>query len=155
MANYVRPVVDAVAAVLEKYTPALLAAMETPRDPFREYLRAFTGQLKNPPAVWVMPGRTAIDPEATVLRQQSVITVRIGVTGSEPEDLMDAALDYVRAVSDAVLVASGGADWGQDILRVFPEVHDYGPLYTQGKAFARFPEVHLVADHAELMPEEQ
>jgi len=150
MANYLRPVLDAVQAVLEKYTPGLLAALNRP--PFVEFLRVFTGQLKNPPTAWIMPRRTAIAEEPTALEQKSEVMVKIGVLGSEPEEVVEASLDYVKAVTDAVLMADPAADWGINILRVHPQIQDYGPLQDQGRTFARFPEVHLIIDHAETEP---
>jgi hypothetical protein len=153
MADYIRPVLAAIASVLQKYTPGLLAQMTPPRGPFLDYLRAFTGQVKNPPSVWVMPGQTQLAEEGTTLSQQSLVTVKIGVLGSEPEDVMDAAQDYVRAVSDAILMADPANDWGANILKVFPQVHHYGPLFEQGRTFARFPEVHLSVSHEDVAPQ--
>lgn len=151
MSEYIRPALAAVTAVITKYSPDLLAAIERP--PFAEYGRVFTGQLKNPPSLWVMPARTQLGEEGTFLKQQSIVTLKLGLVAGEPELLVDLVLDYVRAVTDAIFMADPGDDWGPSILRVFPQVHDYGPLYEKGHTFARFPEVHLVIDHAEVEPQ--
>jgi len=154
MADYIGPVLDAVIAVLQKYTPDLLTALsdsnDTPRAPFTLIGREFIGILPSPPQAWVMPVRTEIRDQENTLPQQSVVTVKIGIVGGEPEAMVDMALDYVRAVSDAVLMADPANDWGANIIRVHPQVHDYGPLYERGTTFARFPEVHLVVTHEEL-----
>ena len=149
LANYIDPVLDAVIAVLQNYTPGLLAANCTPRAPFNSIGREFVGIMPSPPQAWVMPVRTEIRDQENTLPQQSVVTVKIGIVGAEPETLVDMALDYVRAVSNAVLMADPANDWGPNIIRVHPQVQDYGPLYERGTTFARFPEVHLVVTHEE------
>lgn len=150
MANlrFIRAALEAVTAVLKADTPGILQGMQ--RDPFAYFGRAFVGIVPAPPSVWVMPRTTAIAPEGWSPKQQDLVTVKIGVVGGEPELVVDAALDYVLAVTLAVWDRAV-EQTDNTILRVHVQSQDYGPLYESGKSFARFPEVHLVIDRQEVL----
>jgi len=145
---YIRMALDAIGAVLEARTPALLAGMG--RAPFTGIKRAFSGQMLNPPMVWIEPRKTAIDDTGNPPQQHASVTVVVGVMAGDPEALLDAALDYVRAVTLAIEQA-GGAEWGDNITHVHPSEMDYGPLFTGDKGgFAKFPMVHVEVEMTEV-----
>jgi hypothetical protein len=139
---------DSIEGILQTDTEALLAAMPTPRDPFREFKRAFSGIMLNPPTVWSMPRMTTIGEEGQFLEQVHLVTVKFGITGSDPDLITDAALDYMRAI-DLALRNATVAELDPTILHLHPQQHDYGPLYADGKGFARFPELHVVVESVE------
>lgn len=149
MPEFIGPVVAAAISILETYTPALLAAAA--RDPFAEYGRAFTGVVANTPAVYVMPVRTSFDADIQgCFGELHQITIKFAVTGSDPEDLADAALAYMKAIDEAIQQATG-ADWGTAASRVFIQGHDYGPLYERGGSYAKFPELELIVEAQEAL----
>jgi hypothetical protein len=148
--NFIRTALDVVQTIIERDTPALLAAMNKPRDPFRQVGRAYTGQLPNPPAAWVMPRTTAFASEGQLISQADLITVKIGIVGAEPEAIADAALDYVKAVDLALRNAAAG-ELDATVMRIYVVQHDYGPLFGGAAGgFARFPEVHLQVERVEV-----
>ena len=143
MAQYMRTALDVVQSILISDTPALLAAMTTPRDPFTSVGRAFVGLAPAPPQCWVMPQRTTPKTEGTIVASASEITVKAGIVGAEPEMVADAAIDYINAI-DMALRDALPQEFDFTVLRIHIQEHDYGPLYERGKTFARFPEAHLV-----------
>jgi hypothetical protein len=146
MAELITPVVEKVIAVLKERTPSALGA----RESFVDYGKEFTGVVANFPSVWVMPVRTSFDAELDGRRQAHQVKVTMAVTGSEPDEVTDAAMAYMKAV-DTAIAASWPADWvgavsGGQVLRVFVEGHDYGPLFGKEGGLARFPELDLVVE---------
>ena len=143
MAQYMRTALDVVQSILINDTPALLAAMTTPRDPFTSVGRAFVGLAPAPPQCWVMPQRTTPKTEGTIVASSSEITVKAGIVGAEPEMVAEAALDYINAIDMALRDVAPQA-LNVAVLRICIQEHDYGPLYERGKTFARFPEAHVI-----------
>jgi hypothetical protein len=148
--NFIRTSLDVVQQIIQKDTADRLQEMDTPRVPFAEVARAFTGMMKNPPAAWVMPRMTDLpDNDGNLIPEQDLVTVKLGVAGSDAESVEDAALDYVRAVDEA-LRAAAVAELDPTILHLRVRQHDYGPLWQKEGGFARFPELHLVIDRLEV-----
>ncbi len=152
MPKFVGPVVEKLVAVLKQYTPGELAG----REEFQEFGKQFTGVAKNLPAVWVTPARTAFDEESTGTRRQAhLVVIRFGVTGAEPDELMDAAMAYMRAIDAAIAKSETERDWedavaGGVVQRVYVSEHDYGPLFERGNVLARFPELGVVVEVEEV-----
>jgi hypothetical protein len=151
MAEYIEAVVAKALAVIEARVPALVAAEGL--EPFAEFGAKWAGVAVNLPGVWVMPVRTEFDDEVDG-RQAHQITVKFGCSGASPEEVSQAAMQYMRAIHRAIK-ASDPADW-QDclkagvVLRVFVRSHDYGPLFQKEAAIARFPELDLIVECTEL-----
>ncbi|SRR5581483_3105864 len=156
MAKFVGAIVDAALAILQARTPAALAALTPPRDPFADYGRLFTGSVQNFPAVWVMPLRTTFDPDQQEMRHQAhEIKIICAVAAGEPDELAAAAAAYLAAI-DAAIYASDPEDWaaalGPDgqVQRVFIRAHDYGPVFEGRGMLARFPEIDLIVEAEEM-----
>jgi hypothetical protein len=153
MAEFVKPVIENLLALLETRTPTILD--EKGRDQIEHFGKQFTGVVANWPAVFAMPVRTAFNADADVMRYQAhQIQVVIAVTGSTPEAVTDAAMDYMAAIDQAIQEGDP-SDWqgviqGGNILRVFVQGHDYGPLFERGGTSARFPELELVVEASEF-----
>lgn len=148
--NYISTSLKMVQAIIANDTAALLAAMETARAPFTSVGFAFTGMLKNPPQAWVMPHQTAFDPEGQRQEQSDLVTVKLGIVAGEPELLVASVLDYVAAVDTALRNATV-SELDPSVLRLFVQMHDYGPLFSGEKGgFAVFPEMHLVVERLEV-----
>jgi hypothetical protein len=129
-AQYITPIVASISAILQSYTPALLASGDY--GPFVDYGFCFTGVVENPPALWVMPVKTNIDDEGTTQKERHEITVKFAVTGSEPDDLVNAAMAYMVALTMAIRSAQV-TDWQGGVipLRVLVFEQDYGPTYQR------------------------
>jgi hypothetical protein len=151
VAEFIEPIVENVIAVLETRTPELLEGL----DPFVQFGKQFTGVAVNFPAVWVMPVRTVLDPEQQHLRHQAhQLTVKFGVSASDPDQVTTLAMRYMELIDQALLASDGGSDWdgvlqAGSVLRVFVQGHDYGPLYERGGIMSRFPELDLVVETSE------
>jgi hypothetical protein len=150
MAELIGPVIERVVWVLGQRTPGLLAA----QVPFAEYRKLWTGHAANLPACWVMPVRTVFAEEGSTLRQAHQVTVKIGVQTSDPEELAELVVAYMRAVHRA-LEQSWPGDWvdavsGGVVQNLFVREHDYGVVFQGGNMFARFPELDLVVEVEEL-----
>jgi len=146
MAKFVRPVIEKLLEVLAARTTG-----------FVQFGRLFTGAAANLPAVWVMAGRTVIDPEASTLHQAHLITVKFGVEHSDPDELMNAAMDGMKEIHGAI-EASWPGDWvdavaGGQVQSLTIREHDYGPTWTAGGMVAKFPEMDLVIEVEELRSE--
>ena len=152
MPEFIDPIVANVIAVLRARTPALLDAVALPN--FVDFGKQFTGITVNFPSVWVMPVRTLFGAEMQQGRhEEHQVTVKFGVSSSEPDAVTQAAVDYM-VVIDRALSDSDPADWtsllqGGQVLRVFVQSHDYGALLGRGSAIARFPELDLVVETME------
>lgn len=122
-------------------------------DQLRDIGQQWTGNLVNPPGAWVMPGKTQFPDrgEGTVRSQVHGITIRIGLTGSDPEELSARALRYVQAV-DAAIEAMPNTSWGDTlrVLYVFVAEHDYGVMWRSGNVVAMWPDIHLEVEVEEL-----
>src|SRR6267154_198622 len=101
MAKFIEPVIDDVVAILRKYTPQTLGTL----PPFVDFGKAFTGVVPNFPANWVMPARTLFDPEGSLTGQQHQVIVKFGISGSEPDQLESAGVQYMKALDDAIGMA--------------------------------------------------
>jgi hypothetical protein len=146
MAEFVKPVIDAVIATLEQYTPAMVPVGY---EPFVDFGRQFTGVVQNWPSLFVMPGRTVFDPDMQgCIRQGHQIQIKLAVTGATPDEVTDAAMVYVRAVHLAIAAADAAGDFSA-YQRVFVAAHDYGPLYERGGGIARLPEMELIVEAVE------
>lgn len=143
MADFIRTAIERVKQQLEHTTPELLTAAGV--TPFRKFGYVFTGVSPNPPELWVEPRRTQFDPEGQLQNQQHELVIKLAVMGSSPEQIAEAALVYVKACDDALSTIQ----FDQTMLRVFIAEHDYGPLYSLGGGFARFPELHVVVETIE------
>ncbi len=143
MPDFIAPAIESVKAIIEKYTPALLEAQGL--DPFRHCGKEFTGVVHAVPAVWVMPARTAFDPESVGTRaQEHTLHLLLAIGGAEPDDLATMAAAYLKAVDDAI---SGSAfeDWLIAPTRVFVREHNYGPLFVGKDGWmGRLPEMFVV-----------
>jgi hypothetical protein len=144
MAVYIAPIVAAVQGILTEDMPALLES--TGYGPFLDIGTVFTGVMDNPPEAWVMGMRTQIDDEGNTYYERHLVTVKFGVTATDPDDLASAAAAYMKAITDAVNGASP-SDWteaGAPVPNAAHVVeHDYGPVFQKGEVLARFPECHI------------
>lgn len=153
MVQFIKPIIENAIAVLRARTPALLRAAG--REEFVDYGKQFTGVAPNFPSVFVMPVRTVFDADSQHMRHQAhQVQIKFALSGSEPDDVTAAAMDYMTAI-DGALAASDPGDWQSVIadgvvLRVFVQGHDYGPLFERGGALARFPELELIVEVEEL-----
>jgi hypothetical protein len=150
MGRYIGTSIDVVRAILEADTPRPLAAMATPREPLRGIGRVFTGLMPAAPYAWVMPRTTTFDDSTEPETEYDLVTVKLGVTGGDPEALIEAALDYVSAVDEALRDAQT-EELDETILHLHVHAHDYGPVYELKGAFARFPEIHLEVTRREVL----
>jgi len=148
--EFIEPIVEKILAVLQAHTPALLGSLPG----FETYKKHFTGVVENWPAVWVMPVRSEFDPEVTGhSAQRHLITIKLAISGSEPNELAEQAMAYMQVIHLA-LAASWPGEWcttlaaGQ-VLGLRVRSHDYGPLWEQGQMLARFPEMEVAVDTAE------
>ena len=149
MANLIRTSLNAILAIIQNDTGAILAALPTPRSPFTQFGFAFTGISMNPPGAWVMPRSTEVGDDGNLLPQVDQITVKLAIVGSDPEDIADQTLDYVKAVDQALRDAAV-AEIDPTILHLHPQLHDYGPLYEHAAGFGKFPEIHVVVERVEV-----
>jgi hypothetical protein len=150
--EYIKPIIDKVLAVLEARTPALLDAV--PLERFQAFGRLFTGVEENFPALEVMPVRTEFDPECQGYEHEAhQVQIKLAIMGAEPDQVTDAAMAYVKAVT-AALAASWPGDWadlisGGQIQRLFVRAHDYGPLFAREAVLARWPVIDLIIEAVE------
>lgn len=144
MAKYITPVVAALQAILAQYMPGALDG--SGYVPFVDIGEVFTGVMDNAPEAWVMGVRSQMDDEGNVWNEKHTVTVKFGVTATDPDDLGQAARVYMKAITDAVNSAAP-ADWtaagGSVPNRVLVYEHDYGPVFEKGGVLARFPEAHI------------
>lgn len=134
--------------ILTTYMPAALE--DTGYPPFVDIGTLFTGVMDNPPEAWVDGVRTRIDDEGNSLAELHSITIKFGVTATDPSDIAAAVVAYMKAITDAIAAAQP-ADWGvitPNHAHVFE--HDYGPLFVKGSILARFPECHLEVEVNEV-----
>jgi len=145
MAEFIRPVIEKLIGVLAARTPGLLAA----REPFTAIGKQYTGVAVNFPACWVMAVRTEFDPDIQgMLAEAHTLTVKFGVAGTEPDQLAEDAMAYMKAVDQAITASVAAGEW--QALRVFVRAHDYGPLWERGNVIARFPELELIVETTEV-----
>ena len=146
MADFIRPVLTWLVAVIESDTPALLAAAQL--DAFAEVKQSWTGVAINWPPCSVMPGHSDFDPEGTAVHGAHAFTVKFGVCGDDSDQVAADAIGYMKAIDAAITGAA--ADWLPQMSRVFILRHDYGPLFQKDGSFAKFPELHLEVETQEL-----
>jgi hypothetical protein len=146
MSELIQPILDGFVA--------LLKGMSFGSDPALATVGyAWTGTLINAPGAWVMPGRTQF-PERGAGNGRNMIhgvTIRLGITGADPEELTPRVLRYVQAV-DAAIQALLNTTWGNTIrvLYVFIVEHDYGRIWTNGGTVAFWPDIHIEVEVEEL-----
>jgi hypothetical protein len=134
------PVVAWLVGVVNGAAEALTAAGLTP---FADVRESWTGVILNWPEASVMLRNIAFDPEITGARMEAmVLTVKFGVNGADPDQVVTDAMGYMAAIDAAI----NGAAWLPQMSRVFVEGHDFGPLFTKDGAFAKFPELHLTVE---------
>ena len=150
MALYIAPIIAAIQGILAKYIPDLMATGNTGYPSFMEIGSEFTGIAPNPPQAWVMPVRTSIDDEPNYLAEKHEVSVRFAVIASDPEEIVAAAMVYMKAISDAMAMAQP-SDW-EAVVPTHTHIfeHDYGPLYERAGVMMRFPECHIEIEVAEV-----
>jgi hypothetical protein len=130
---------DQVTQALVAGTGQFLAQRD--RAAFNSFDRIFVGIALNAPQLWVMGMRTVLAEEGSMVAQVHEVTVQLAVMAGEPELAKAAAVDYVWAVDQALRYPA--APWDIRVTRVFVQSHEYGPVYTKGQSFTRFPEVKV------------
>lgn len=154
MDRFVAPVIDCLIKLLEHRLPSVLGSL----PPFVDVGLVFTGIAVNFPALWVMPVRTAFDPEREHTRAQvHEIRVKFGITAPDANSTADLAMAYMAAI-DSAITQSSIHEWNATMTAplvrgVFIRSHDYGPLYERGGVLARFPELELLVETEELCGE--
>lgn len=146
MSQLIQPILDGFVSLLKTLSfgddPALLTVGY-----------AWTGNLINPPGAWVMPGKTQFPGrgEGTLRSQIHSVTIRLGITGADPEELTLRTLRYVQTV-DAAIEALPNTAWGNGIrvLYVFVAEHDYGVMWSHQQTVAFWPELHIEIEVEEL-----
>jgi hypothetical protein len=146
VADYLKAVVAAIDAELQARTPALLDARG--RDEIADWRHADTGIMPNPPTCWVTPLTNELSDEGQGLPQEARVLVIIGLSGTDPEDLVAAAMDYVGAVTDAIEAVPS---WGNNIRHVHPGHQDYSARFKRGNGFAIFPAVTVTVQMTEVL----
>jgi hypothetical protein len=142
VAQFGGPIVAWVVSLLSAPTTAaaLTAAQLTPFGDVRE---SWTGVIVNWPEAAVMLRNIAFDPEIEGARQEAMsLTVKFGVNGADPDQVVSDAMGYMAAIDAAI----NGAAWLPQMSRVFVAAHDFGPLFSKDGSFAKFPEMHLVVE---------
>ncbi len=145
MAEFIGPVVEWLIGVIVARTPALLQAAGL--DEFAEVRPAWTGVVLNWPTCSVYPGKTEFDPEGTSVHSAHSITIKFGVSGADPDQVVRDAEAYMKAIDAAIAGAVG--EWLPAISKVFVRSHEYGPLWS-GKGFAKFPELVVEVETYEV-----
>ena len=151
MALLIGPIIDRLSEILLEGTPEFLA------EPFVGYYHLWTGQAVNLPAVWILPVRTLFAEDESTLHQAHELTVKFGVSTSEPEDLAQLVVTTMRAVHRAIEQSwpgdwSGAVTAGQ-VMSLYIREHDYGVVFQHAGMFARFPELSLVIETQEAREE--
>lgn len=138
MSAFIKPVADKLVEILRA------------TDLFRDVGQAWTGNPPNFPCCFVRPERTLFDPDQQQARSQvHHFTVKIGVLGGDPEDVIADSLAMVKAVDEA-LTASDPAQW-PSVRWLWIAGHHYGPLFERaGGGISRFPEIDLLVEVTEL-----
>jgi len=148
MAEHISTSIRVLKAILVNDTPTILSGMT--RAPFTGVGTFFSGMMPSPPYAWVQPRSTEFDDETQVETQRDQVTVKIGISGSDPEAIAAAALDYVAAVDQAIRDAAD-AELDPTITHLHIQAHDYGLLYVDKGGFARYPEIHLEITRREVI----
>lgn len=141
------PVLQWLVDVLKNMTPAQYGGLE----PFAEVHQSWTWTFMNWPPVGVLPRTSTFDPEIMgATHSANELTVRFGVNGADPDQLMADAIAYMLAI-DAAIQAAATAAPCPNSMRVFISAHDYGPMFggASGGGFAKFPELHLTVEVTE------
>lgn len=141
---FIEPVCDALMALLQAVTVDDL-------PPFGRVELGSTVTLISPPEASVIPLQTAF-PDGGASNgsrvQEHFITVRLGLVGSDPEQLTRDALAYVRAVDAAI---SSYTDWPDSRLNVFVASHNYGVMFKGDRGVAYWPELQVQVSAEELI----
>jgi hypothetical protein len=147
MADFIGPVVDwLVGVVTGEALAELLVAAEL--EAFAEVKQSWTGVVINWPPVSVMPRATAFDAEGTAVHGTHGLRIKFGVCGDDPDQIAVDAMAYMKAVDQAIAASVG--TWPAAVSKVFVSRHDYGPLFSRDKGFAKFPELHLEVETYEI-----
>ena len=134
MSELIQPVLDAFLALLS-------ASGATGAQPVfgNVFVGPPTGVLANPPAAWVIPGRTQFPDqgEGNIRTEVHLVTVRLGITGTDPAELTTRTVAYVQAVDQAINnykgwpgMAANACDGSMLVLRAWVMEHDYGPMFS-------------------------
>jgi len=134
---------------------SLLQNLQFASDPpLAEVKYSWTGQLINPPTASVLAGRTLFPAhgEGNLRSMIHQITIRLGIVGSDPEELTQRVMRYVQAV-DAAIQALPNTVWGNTIrvTYVYIAEHDYGRMWTSGATVAFWPDIHLAVEVEEIV----
>jgi hypothetical protein len=151
MALLIGPIIDRLSEILLEGTPEFLT------EAFAGYYHLWTGQAVNLPAVWILPVRTLFAEDEATRHQAHEITVKFGVSNSEPEALYDLVIATMLAVDQAI-EQSWPADWSDavtagQVMSLYIREHDYGVVLQHAGMFARFPELSLVIETQEAREE--
>jgi hypothetical protein len=148
MPLYISPIVAAVQGILTKYIAQVLDNSGYP--PFVSVGTLFTWVMNNPPQAWVDGVKTQLDDSGNSILERHLITIKFGVTGTDPDDIAASAKVYMKAICDAIALATP-QDWGEIVPnRAFVVEHDYGPLWVKESVLSRFPEAHLEVEVNEV-----
>jgi hypothetical protein len=139
VADFIGPVLD---WLMDVVTKADLGGLEA----WGEVRKSWTGICAAWPPVAVMARNTGFDPEGNAVHETHEFTIKFGVNGDDPEQIVADAIAYMKALDAAV----NGASWIAPIARVVVLAHDYGPMFAQGGNFAVFPDMHLEVEAYEF-----
>jgi hypothetical protein len=136
VADFIGPVVGWLKGVLK-------GADMGEMDAFAEIRESWTGVIINWPSASVMGRTSAFDGEIVGgSHSRNELTVKFGVNGSDPDQVVRDATAYMKAIDAAI----AGAEWLPTFSRVYVSQHDYGPLFERNGNFAKFPELHLMVE---------
>jgi len=141
--------VDNVIDLIAGKTPDILAGIDPGRKAFTSVKNSASLLALNPPQCWVTPVTQQFEDEGQSRSSRCNLRVTMAVSAGEPEALMAAALDYVRAVDRAIARATR-ADLDEAVKRIWIVEHDYGPMFAKDGGFSRLPQIHLVVEMEEL-----
>ena len=143
-----QPIVDQFVALLGAMGAAELGALPA----FVKVRQGWTPVLVNAPEAAVLPIRTSFAQEGGAGAVEAVhqITVRLGITGADPEELTTRAVAYVRAVDGAINAWARAGHFPGYTLQVFVAEHDYGQMFVGNGKHAYWPDLYCQGTVEEL-----
>jgi hypothetical protein len=146
LSELIQPIVDCFKAILQGMTADQLGDLPA----FRGVDQVWNGTLINSPEAHVLGIRTSFPDrgEGSARNQVHAVTIRLGITGTDPESLVKQAIRYVQAVDLAIDQFAG---WPDYFKYCYVAVHDYGPLFARANGLAVWPDIHCEVEVEELL----
>ncbi len=139
-AKLIGPILDTLATMLRGMKSDTLDTLPA----FAE-VKVGMGLSVNSPSARVMPRKTVFtDDQGQSRAEVHLVTIRLGITGSDPDELTARMVKYVTAV-DAAIEKMQDTEWPDYVLSSgrFVTEHDYGAIYSGNNGLACWPEIHV------------